>query len=63
MLEIISKANSCLLLGQVSKVDKLYPLLTDSLSFQQHLENYGLSYEKLFSSTHMIKKGATCQRN
>jgi len=55
-LEIINIADGCLLWGQVSKVDKLYPLLTDSLSFQQHLKSYGFGFGKLFYSTRIIKK-------
>lgn len=59
MLEVIIKANCYLLLGQDCKEDKLYPLLTASLPFQQHLKIQALSYENLFSSTHMIKNDAT----
>lgn len=46
-------------MGQGSTEDKLYPLLMTSLSFQQHLKHQALSFEKLFSSTHMIKNDAT----
>lgn len=55
----MTKADGCLLWGQLSKVDKLYLLLTDSQSFRRHLKNYSFSFGKLLSSTHTIKKDST----